>query len=71
MTRLIPPGSCWFLGNAVPLGDDDDIWEAALEVAIKQAEDQADLLDLNFDSPHVDSSEAPWDHRESLTSHGV
>eukprot|EP00438_Fugacium_kawagutii_P025612 Skav209715 [mRNA] locus=scaffold528:89297:94640:- [translate_table: standard] len=44
--------------------DDDDIWEAALEVAIKQAEDQADLLDLNFDSPHVDSSEASAHHWE-------
>lgn len=38
--------------------DDDDIWEAALEVAIKQAEDHADLLDLNFDSPNVDAPEA-------------
>ena len=29
-----------------------------MEVAIKQAEDHADLLDLNFDSPNVDAPEA-------------
>ena len=33
-------------------GDDDDIWEAALEVATKQVEDGADLL-------------APWRERKS------
>ena len=39
-------------------GDDDEIWEAAIQLAIQQAEDHADLLDLNFDSPNVDAAEA-------------
>lgn len=38
--------------------DDEDIWDAALEVATKQVEDEADLLDLNFDSPNVDAPSA-------------
>lgn len=38
--------------------DDDEIWEAAIQLAIQQAEDHADLLDLNFDSPNVDAAEA-------------
>ena len=29
-----------------------------MEVALKQVEDHADLLDLNFDSPNVDAAEA-------------
>ncbi|CAJ1385093.1 unnamed protein product [Effrenium voratum] len=41
-----------------PLDGDEEVWEAALDVAKQQVEDKADLLDLNFDSPKIDAKKA-------------
>jgi len=53
-------GSHRFKGlvHACKYTSDDDVWEAALDVAIKQVDDNADLLDLNFDSPKVEAPSA-------------
>ncbi|CAJ1359819.1 unnamed protein product, partial [Effrenium voratum] len=53
-------GSQRFKGlvHACKYTSDEEVWEAALDVAKQQVEDKADLLDLNFDSPKIDAKKA-------------
>lgn len=53
-------GSHRFKGlmQAYKYSKEDDVWEAAVDVAVQQVEDEADLLDVNLDLPDFDSKAA-------------